>query len=269
MLLNVKVSLIVTTYNWPEALDAVLRSVASQEVPPDEVLIADDGSSSETAAVVSRWGAMVHFPIRHVWQEDHGFQAAKIRNKAAAMATGDYLIFLDGDCLLRPGFVRRHIKFAEPGHFVAGNRVLLSRDFTLLSLEQGVPVEQWSTGRFRHDQIQRSWPLRTWPLGPLRKAFPRQWRGVKTCNLAVWKKDLVAVNGLDESFVGWGYEDSELVIRLLRQGVKRINGRFALTVLHLWHNAQDRSQERSNYLKLQEVINSNKRLAVSGIDQYL
>ncbi len=267
--MQTKVSLIITTYNWPQALDAVLRSVAGQRSLPDEVLIADDGSTEETARVIALWQSKNRFPLQHIWQEDNGFQAARIRNKAAAAASGDYLIFLDGDCLLRPDFIARHRSLAEPGYFVAGNRVLLSERFTPELLQQQLPVERWSGRQFGKAQINRTWPLHYLPLGPLRKRAPRKWKGVKTCNLGLWKKDLIAVNGLDEAFVGWGYEDSDLAIRLLRHGLKHLNGRHATTVLHLWHREHDRAQERENWEKLQQVIHSDKRRAAKGIDQYL
>lgn len=267
--MNAEISLIITTYNWPEALDAVLRSVSNQRLLPAEVVIADDGSRSETRDLISKWQHKAPFAIKHIWQEDDGFQAARIRNKAAAAASGDYLIFLDGDCLLRPDFIKRHQKLATPGYFVAGNRALLTESFTTELLSEQIEAECWPANRFNEDQINRTWPLRYIPLGPLRKRNSQKWQGVKTCNLGVWKTDLIKTNGLDEAFIGWGYEDSDLVIRLLRNDVHRLNGRLATTVLHLWHKEHDRSQEQENWQRLQDVINSDKKKAVQGIDQYL
>lgn len=263
------ISLIITTYNWPEALGAVLRSVASQHRLPDEVVIADDGSGQETADLIAEWQAKDGFELRHVWQPDKGFQASRIRNKAVAAATGDYLIFLDGDCLLRPDFVERHESLAEPGFFVAGNRILLSKAFTSDVLECGRTVENWRRSDFDEGQINRSWPLARLPLGPLRKLAGARWEGAKTCNLAVWKSDFVRINGLDESFVGWGYEDSEMVVRLLRNGVRRKDGRFATTVMHLWHAEFDRSDEQKNWYLLTKVLHSGKTRAERGVGQYL
>ncbi len=263
------ISLIVTTYNWPVALNAVLRSISHQQQLPFEVLIADDGSKQDTQLVIEEWQQKALFKIKHIWQEDDGFQAARIRNKAAVQAEGNYLIFLDGDCLLRPDFIKRHSQLATPGYFVAGNRALLSESFTSELLENDVTVETWPSSQFTKTQINRTWPLRYLPLGWLRKLKSDQWEGVKTCNLAIWKDDLKTVNGLDEAFVGWGYEDSDLVIRLLRSGLKRLNGRFATTVLHLWHQEHDRSMEQENWQRLLEVINSDKQKAVLGIKQYL
>lgn len=267
--MDLNLSLVITTYNWPIALNAVLRSVENQQHLPDEVIIADDGSSKETLHIIQQWQAKNSFKIIHIWQKDEGFQAAKIRNKAAAAASGDYLIFLDGDCILRPNFIKQHRRLASKGYFVAGNRALLSEQFTNEILNNNTPIECWPTAQFSAPQINRTWPLRYIPLGPIRKFSPAKWKGAKTCNLALWKSDLIQVNGLDEAFIGWGYEDSDFVIRLLRAGIKHLNGRLATTVLHLWHSENDRTQEQENWAKLQDVLNGDKRVAEKGIDQYL
>lgn len=124
------ISIIITTYNRPDALQLVLQSLHNQSRLPDEVIIADDGSTPETQELITRIQAQVDYPIRHVWQPDEGFRAAQIRNQAARKAHSDYLIFLDGDCVVRPDFVQQHGLLAEKGWFVAGNRVMLNNDLT-------------------------------------------------------------------------------------------------------------------------------------------
>jgi len=267
--MNVKLSLIISTYNWPEALELVLRSVMSQKELPFEVIIADDGSREPTKNLIESYKQKIPCPLIHIWQEDNGFQLAQIRNKAAAASKGNYLVFIDGDCLIRPSFVKNHLKLASPGRFTAGNRALLGQDFSNQVITEALPIETWKPSEFNTDQINRSWALHTLPIGPLRSLKSKCWRQLKGCNFAIWKEDLVAINGLDESFIGWGYEDSELTIRLLRHGLRSTSGRLATTVLHLWHKEQDRSQEQENWAKLQEVLNGDKKLAEKGIDQYL
>lgn len=263
------ISLIITTYNWPDALEAVLNSIQNQTLQPYEVIIADDGSKPETTDLIQHWQTKSTATLKHVWQPDAGFQAAKIRNKAILQTTGDYLIFIDGDCILRQDFVEKHNKLATKGFFVAGNRALLSKTFTTTVLERHITPGSWQRNDFTPEQINRSWPIRYLPLGPLRRLSPKKWHGVKTCNLAAWKTDILNINGFDEAFIGWGYEDSELVIRLLRHGVKHLSGRFATTVLHLWHHENDRSQQAENWTRLQEVINSDKREAHLGLKQQI
>ena len=121
------ISVIVTTYNRPDALDAVLRGLAWQSDGSFEVVVADDGSSPDTAALLDRWRTRLRQPLIHVWQEHRGFRAAEIRNRAIVASSGSYCIFLDGDCIPRNDFVLEHRQLAEIGWFVVGNRVLMSQ----------------------------------------------------------------------------------------------------------------------------------------------
>src|SRR5512141_1388653 len=127
------ISVIVTTYNREDALEAVLRSLAAQTDRNFEVIVADDGSKAPTAALVESWkakGTKIGQRLEHVWHEDRGFRAAEIRNRAILAARGEYVVFLDGDCIARPDFVATHRRLAERGWFVTGNRILLSPELT-------------------------------------------------------------------------------------------------------------------------------------------
>ncbi|MFO1256909.1 MAG: glycosyltransferase family 2 protein [Gammaproteobacteria bacterium] len=268
------VSLIVTTYNWPEALDRVLMALNRQRVTsPLEVIVADDGSTQMTADLIARYKRQFNFPLYHVWQPDEGFQAAKIRNRAIAKAQHDYVIFLDGDCQPLADFVSNHVKLANKGWFVFGNRVLLSRSFSSTLLSHTYDFEALNAFRLIQKrlkgQINRLLPFLRVPLGPLRRCQPNRWKGVKTCNLAVWRDDLVAVNGLEEAFTGWGYEDSDLVLRLQKFGVKCKDGRFSVPVIHFWHEEQDRSLAADNWNRLTETFHQATFRAVKGVSQYL
>ncbi len=262
------VSLVLTTYNWPEALAAVLDSIKLQETMPTEVLVADDGSTETTRQCIERYQNSFPCPLIHVWHEDHGHQAAKIRNKTVAQAAGEYLIFLDSDCLLRSDFTAQHLALAKPKHFVAGNRVLLSKEFTQKVLEQHIDVTSQSPFSFSREQINRRWSLLNIPIGPLRHTRPGSWKGVKSCNMSMYKQDFIAANGFEEKFEGWGYEDTDLIVRLLRAGHKRISGRFSTTVIHLWHATNKSLLEESNRKRLDETINGSRRKALQGIEQY-
>lgn len=266
-------SVIITTYNRPDALDAVLRGFAAQTHGAFEVLVADDGSTSDTQKLVEQFAQYAPFPVQHIWQEDQGFRAAAIRNKALAKATGEYVIFTDGDCIPGKNFVVQHARLAEPGWFLSGNRVLLSQAFTQQVLSNAWFLQDWSYWRLcvarAQRNINRLSPLLILPDSPWRKYRPDEWRGAKTCNLSAWRSDLISVNGLDEAFTGWGFEDSDLVIRLLRAGVKNKSARFSTPVFHLWHQENDRSLTASNLQKLQEVLSSAHVKALQGLDQYL
>ncbi len=213
------ISIIVTTYEREDALDAVLRSLAAQRDRHFEVVVADDGSGPATAALIDRWKPQTGVPLVHVWQEHRGFRAAEMRNRALLVARGDYCVFLDGDCIVRPDFVALHRRLAERGWFVAGNRVLLSQRQTEAVLREGLTPETWRIADWlalrRHGGVNRLAALLDLPLGPLRKLEANKWQGARSCNLAVWRSDLDTVDGFDASFNGWGREDSDLLVRLL------------------------------------------------------
>jgi glycosyltransferase involved in cell wall biosynthesis len=267
------ISIIVSTYNRPDALRLVLLALADQEAKDFEVIVADDGSTDETRQVIELLKSKVDYRIEHVWQQDSGFRVATIRNKSVAVAKGDYLIFLDGDSVPRTSFVKQHQKLAEHEYFVVGNRILLFSEFTKKVLLQDIPVQRWNMWCWLRSFCS-GWSNRFLPIFPLGNFYLRylrrtKWQGVKTCNLGIWKEDFFAVNGFDESYSGWGYEDSDLAIRLIRNHVLRKDGHFAVPVFHLWHPEHSRNLEQVNYQKLEEIKNSPRINAEYGVDQYM
>jgi glycosyltransferase involved in cell wall biosynthesis len=263
------ISVIVSTYNREDALDAVLRGLARQTDRHFEVVIADDGSGPATAAVIEAWKPRLNRPLAHVRQEDRGFRAAEIRNRAVLACQGDYCVFLDGDCIPRPDFLAAHRRLAEPSWFVTGNRVLLSPTLTAQVLGGPLEPELWGfyawIGERRRGGINRLPPVLRLPLGPLRRVRARAWRGARSCNIAVWRRDLETVDGFDAAFSGWGREDSDLFVRLLHAGVRRKDGVFATGVLHLWHQEADRSSLPENERKLVEARRANRVRALKGM----
>lgn len=267
-----KTAVIVTTYNRPDALAAVLAGYQAQSVQAFELLVADDGSTGATRDVIDAFRNRAAMPVKHIWHEDSGFRAAAIRNRALAATAADYIVFSDGDCVPAHDFVARHQGLAERGWFVAGNRVLLDTRFTRHALASALPLHQFGTGDWllawlRRD-INRLLPLLRLGDGDWRKSSPQRWEGVKTCNLAAWRDDLVRINGLDETYSGWGLEDSDLVIRLLHAGVKHKSGRCAAPVFHLWHAENDRSRLAENQRRLETILQSDRTAAERGLDRY-
>ena len=141
-----RISVVITTYNRPDALSLVLRGLAAQTAGDFEVLVADDGSTPETAEMLAGLKPELNFPLRHVWQPDDGFRAPMARNRASAVATGDYIVFLDGDCLPLTDFIAQHRKLAAPGWLVSGNRVLLDRRLSERATEEQLPLWRWGAG---------------------------------------------------------------------------------------------------------------------------
>ncbi|MEC5398168.1 glycosyltransferase [Uliginosibacterium sp. H1] len=268
-------SVVVTTYNRPDALGAVLDALArQQDAGGFEVLVADDGSGAETRALIARFQQRFPVALHHVWQEDDGFRAAAARNAAVARSRGRYLLFLDGDCVPLPDFCARHRRLMEPGWCVAGNRILLAEAFTrqLLASERPADVVDWDLAAWQaataRGDANKATALRRWSLGPLRKLGARRWQRVRTCNLGVWRQDFLAVDGFDESFTGWGYEDSDFAVRLMRHGVRIKDGRFAVPVLHLWHRENDRRNEPENRARLNETLKSSHIRARAGLSAH-
>ena len=263
------ISVILTTYNREDALDAVLRSLARQTDPDFEVVVADDGSGPATKAMVESWHGKVGKRLAHVWHEDRGFRAAEIRNRAILASHGVYCVFLDGDCIAQADFVATHRRLAEPGWFVTGNRILLSPALTEKVLRERLMPEIWKLSDWIAERgrggINRMSALLHFPLGPLRRLRQKAWRGARSCNLAVWRSDLDRVDGFDASYSGWGKEDSDFLVRLLHAGVRRKDGVFATGVIHLWHAAADRSQLTKNERKLDDIVAGDSVRAQQGL----
>lgn len=268
-----KISLAILTYNWPEALDLTLESVSRQHRLPDEVLIADDGSSPATAEVVERWKKVLGVPLRHLWQEDAGFRAARCRNRAIAASTGDYVILLDGDMILHKDFVADHQMFAAPGFFLQGGRLkaTVSESKRLLAGGQA-RFAPWMKAAFHDfDGTRRLYAFRQ-PLLARLKARSRRGGRVMSCNMSFWRKDLVRVNGFDERMEGYGAEDRELVERLQNIGLHRRPLKWAALAVHLWHdsrappNVDDMSLPNNRLL--QATVTQKITSCAQGIDSH-
>ena len=259
------VSLIITTYNRPDALLLVLRSIEGQITLPYEVIIADDGSTNDTKEVVTSFQEKSDIRVIHSWQEDSGFRAAKSRNKAIAKATGKYIILIDGDMILHPEFINDHINQAQPSYFVQGSRVLLTQDKTKQTLEQ----QKINFSLLSNGLQNRKNAFHSNILSKLFSNKRNYLRGIRTCNMAFYKQDCININGFNNEFEGWGREDSEFIMRLLNSGINRKNVRFNAIQFHLWHNENIRSSLKKNDAILQEAINNHTQWCNNGIDSYL
>lgn len=260
-----KTSLIISTYNSPKALKASLESILTQTVKPYEVLVADDGSTDSTPDVIADFTAKAPFKVKHIWQKNKGFRLAMIRNKAIAEAEGDYIIQIDGDILLHPMFIADHEEAARKGHFACGSRVLIDRELTEKIYENpDVTITPFTTGIHNRKNALHS-PFLASIIGHLSSKL--KYRG---CNMAFWKQDLMAVNGYDESYQGWGCEDHDLVARLMNHRILPSQLRHTAICYHLWHpsSKKDDSFQRNN--DLLEATRKERRIrAHDGLDKYI
>lgn len=264
---HIKVSLIISTYNRPDALEIVLKSALRQTVFPCEIIVADDGSKQETRQLIENYISMSPIPIVHCWHEDEGFRLAHIRNKAIAMANGNYIVSIDGDVVMHKHFVQDHIDHARHGFFVQGSRVLLLQSKTDEFIRKGrLDLYLYSSGI-----SNRKNTVRNTILARLFSSISKSnARGTRGCNMSFWKSDLLAVNGFNEEFVGWGREDSDIVVRLYNAGVNRLKLKFSGLVFHLFH-PENKNTEQLNHndIVLQQTIDNHISWCDNGVDKYL
>lgn len=260
-----KISLIITTYNWKEALELSLKSSLEQVEKPLEIIVADDGSGDDTAEVIRNMALKAPVPVIHSWQEDKGFRLSASRNKAIFRARGDYIVLIDGDIILEKHFLYDHARFSRFGYFVQGTRVLLKEE-----LSKEVLGEKRLKGFCCTRGVEnRKNCLRSLILASLFSFKNRKISGVRTCNFAFWRKDAIAINGFNEEFVGWGREDSEFTARLINYGLVRRNIKFNALAYHLYHPMNDRSHLEDNDRLLQETVEQKRCWCEKGISKYL
>ena len=259
------VSVVIVTYNWPQALDLALRALARQRVRPDEVIVTDDGSRADTRDFLA--AAARNYPTRlvHLWQPDDGARMSRARNRGIAAASGDYVVFLDGDMLAHRDFIADHRTFAQRGCFVQGSRVLTGERCAARLLAQG----QIDVGFFTPHIERRRHTLR---LPALARAYARPHAregGIKSCNWGFWRDDLVALNGFNEAMTGWGREDNELALRAFHMGLRRRDLRFSGLAVHLWHATRKNLADNPNDAVLAATRASGAVRCAAGLDRHL
>lgn len=260
-----RISLIVSTYNRPDALLLVLKSIEHQTLIPEEVIIADDGSSSLTKNAIDKFILGTKLNIIHSFQNDFGFRVAESRNRAIALATGRYIIIVDGDMILHPRFVNDHSKNASEGFFIQGSRVLINKRKT----EQIINSDKQSINFFSLGINNRFNSIHSEFLSKYFSSNRTDLKGVRSCNMSFFRKDYININGFNNFFVGWGREDSEFVARLINKGILRKNLKFLAIQFHLWHDEAKRESLETNNQLLQNVIDKKIDWCEDGIKKFL
>lgn len=261
-----RLTLLIITYNWPEALRRVLESVMGQKVLPDEIVIGDDGSTETTKQVIDSFAKVSPVPVVHVWQEDKGFRRTVILNKAIAKATGDYIIQIDGDVVLDSHFVADHLDVLQEGCFVCGSRVKLQEPITQRLLGDAhaklhlhdMPFSSVANS-FRSRLLRHYLAFR----------YARRVNHLRGCNMAFWKKDIIRVNGYNEDLLQWGHEDGELAYRLHFAGIRKKALKMGGIMYHLHHKEADKGNELFHNEMLEKVKREHLDKCKNGIDKYL
>jgi glycosyltransferase involved in cell wall biosynthesis len=265
-----KCSLIICTYNWPEALKFVLESVALQSIMPDEVIIADDGSGQSTLDVVEAFSNILNVPVIHSWQEDDGCRIPHSRNRAIAKSSYEYIIMIDGDTVLHEEFIRDHKRYAQKGVYIQGSRVLLQQEFTKNLFKNNF----FKKPSFFSQNAKNKLNIIHFPFASFLVSFfkSQNIKRVRGCNFSMFKVDILDVNGFNEEIITWGREDSEFVQRLFNSGIFKQYLKFSGTQYHLFHkeriiNSHESASANNYYLE-----NTTKKSLVwcnLGINRYL
>lgn len=258
---SVTVALIITTYNWTEALEAVLQSAFSQTVLPTEIIIADDGSSEETKELIGKMRKLTQIPIVHFWQEDRGFRAASARNGAIRESNSEYIVMIDGDMILEPHFIEDHLSAARKNTFIQGRRALLTKETTQRVLSSG----KYTFSCYDKGIKNRKNMIRSEILSKIFSVYNNTIAGIRTCSFALYREDAYLVNGFNEAFTGWGREDSEFVVRLMNAGVKRKDMRFKAIAYHLYHPVNVRKSLPQNDTLLSSAIEEHAVWCEKGL----
>ncbi|MGQ1909356.1 glycosyltransferase family 2 protein [Marinifilum sp. RC60d5] len=263
---NITISLLITTYNSPKFLDLVFRSIMQQTVMPNEIVIGDDGSTNETKKVIDSYRNKLVCKIEHIWQEDDGFQRCKILNKAIAKVSSDYILQLDGDVMLHPKFIEDHLTVIQPKQFVCGNRCFVLKSKTAKLINEPTNIKLNIFNIKKRKRFFRL-PFLSGLFKNKRNNTSR--KGNVGCHMAYWKNDMIKINGYNEDFVGWGYEDIEMVERLMNSGVKKRTLLLMALQYHLWHPKSSRASSQKNKKMYYDCKNQDLSYCEKGIKQYI
>lgn len=238
-------------------------SVAQQTVMPLEVIIADDGSGEPTSQVINQWQGRLGCQLYHVWQNDNGYRRAMAINRALAQAYGEYVVTIDTDIILDQHFIADHLRFARPGFYTSGGRALIGEQLkNSLVARESICVGPLTPGlRHRLNALRLPW------LTPL--FFNRG--HIRGCNLGFWRKDALDINGFDEQFDSYGYEDGDFAARLERNGVERRKLKLAAVEYHLYHQEWTDGSRTDHRAKKLYLENCRKETVVceKGVKQYI
>jgi len=258
-------SLVTPTYNWPEALELLLLSIKNQSHLPDEVIIADDGSTKETEVLIKRMQKDFPVPLHHIWHPDNKNQKPAIMNKAIASAKYEYIIEIDGDIIMHRDFVKDHLSLSEKGLFLYGSRVNIQKEHLNTLFED----KQTTFHFFSKGIKKRGRTLRIPFLANLNKKENKRSPKLRGCNMSFWKSDFLKVNGFNESLTGWGIDDSEMIQRLINIGIHGKRLKFKGLAYHIYHQEQDKSHIEVNKIIERETTDKKLTYIEKGVDQYL
>jgi glycosyltransferase involved in cell wall biosynthesis len=260
---KLRCTLIISTYNWPSALDLCLRSVIKQVHLPDEVIIADDGSGDETRRLIDGFKQQFKVPLIQAWHEDDGFRKTIILNKAVHKSSFEYIIQIDGDVILEKHFIKDHLNSAEIKTFIRGTRAMLTKQRTEQVLRSGnINISPFSVGVKHRNNALRLNMLKF--LG-IRKSMSSD--SVRGSNLSFWKSDFISVNGYNNDMMGWGHEDEELAVRFINTGIIKKIVKLSAVQFHLYHPSLSENNEPWQRSLVDEMKREQMKYCLNGYQE--
>ncbi len=260
-----KTALLISTYNWVKALELIFESILKQTEYPDEILIADDGSNTETKQLIVEFSKRTQIPILHFWQEDKGFRKAKILNIAIANSNSDYIIQIDGDCIIQKSFIEDHKKYAKKGVYLYGSRVNILPKYVDAIFESKAISFTIFSNKIKNKTRALHVPF----LSRFYKPHINISQKFRGCNVSFWTEDVILVNGYNEDFEGWGREDSDLVIRMGNNGILSKRLRYAGIVYHIYHKVNSKNNLKINNELQNKALTEQLIRCKNGIDKYI
>jgi glycosyltransferase involved in cell wall biosynthesis len=259
------VSVIIAFYNNIEFLEWILAGFSRQDFTDFEIVLADDGSTQDTTDQIPQIQGKFGLKVRHIWHEDEGWRKNIILNKAIASCQSEYLIFIDGDCIPHKSFVKEHYNNRLKNTFLAGRRVHLSprinAQLSIQKIKEGYLENPWVyfMDSFKHrpraKNAEKSIYLKSrW----LRDWVNRKPKGLLGCNMSMYRKDLLALNGFDERYLHPGIgEDDDLTLRAGNAGIQIKTVQNLAIQYHIWHKKSNPSGHEENLKILIENKNAN------------
>lgn len=260
-----RVSLIISCYNQVSNLEKIFYSLLNQVFTDFEIIVADDGSGPEILELIKKFNHMFVHPIQHVWHEDHGNRRSIIGNQAVIKSKSDYLIFIDGDCILHNKFIIRHFTRKKPGLVLSGRRIMLDEIISNSLTNENIisrKIEQPSFW-WKHIKLQELKRGIYMPfIFPIKNFLGRKYWTIG-CNFSIYKSDFINVNGYDENIIGWGFDDVNLNERFKLNGYKIRSVTYEAIQYHIFHNQSEMTRTLE---EVNEIIHPKVFYASKGIN---
>lgn len=256
-----KATVIISIYKNVRALEAVLNSLKRQTEQDFELILSEDGEDEAMRAFVADYS----FPwsMQHLTQEDKGWRKERALNRAVAAAHCDWLIFVDGDCVLHPRFVETHIHYAKPGTILAGKRMRMSPALSEQVLQSGnmpclLPYLVCPRGC---SHIEEGFYL------PISRWIRRRAKHLIGSNMSLSRTDLMSINGFDENYLlpATG-EDYDIEWRLQEKGCKIVSVKNLAVQYHLYHK-ENWTNHDENMVYCRQIQAKHQIVCKNGIEK--